>query len=119
MKKIIQISMFFCFGIHGFNYSIENKTDGQIQILLEYEADSLCTPTERIIAKDQIVTIKSGLCRAHHITIKGQDDSFEIQKQLNNKEFQNCEIQLRNEETVSKTSPQKLKIHVSVSYQSK
>jgi hypothetical protein len=119
MKKIIQISMFFCLGIHGFNYSIENKTDGQIQILLEYEADSVCTPIERIIAKDQIVTIKSGLCRAHQITIKDQDNSFEIQKQLNNKEFQSCEIRFRNAETVSNPSPQKFNIHVTISYQSK
>lgn len=104
MKKTIQISIFFCLSMHGLNYSIENKTDGQIHIILEYEANSMCPPAERIIGNHQKIIIKSGLCHAYHITIHGIDQSFTIKKQITKTSLDQCIISILHNDTSSKSS---------------
>ncbi len=94
MKKITKISAFFYVSLHGLDYTIENKTNGQIQIMLEYEANKICTATERIIQKNQKATIKSGLCRAYQITIYGTDQSLIIQKKLKKANITNAQLVL-------------------------
>jgi hypothetical protein len=69
-KKPILAITFFFMSIQSLNYSIENKTDGQIQILIEYEGSSICTAAERIIAQNRHAVIKAGPCQIHSISIK-------------------------------------------------
>lgn len=117
MKKIIRISPFFYLSIYAFNYSIENKTNGQIQILLEYEANTICPFVERIIQKNQKKIIKSGLCKAHQITIQGQNQSFTIKKKIKKKEYDQCIISIIQNQSNVQTSFCQSNIKVLIEYQ--
>lgn len=117
MKKITKISAFFYVSLHGLDYTIENKTNGQIQIMLEYEANKICTATERIIQKNQKATIKSGLCRAYQITIYGTDQSLIIQKKIKKSEYNQCTISVIHKVLNLKRSDNKLNIQLIIEYQ--
>lgn len=115
-KKPILAITFFFMSIQALNYSIENKTDGQIQILIEYEGSSICTPTERLIEKNKSTTIKAGPCQVRKIIIQGSGVLHTIPKP-SSAAIQNYTITIMDKKPKSKTCSDESKFFITISYQ--